>query len=109
MTVTQLNLNNFESEVVNAELPVIIDFFADWCSPCQMMKPVFENLSSEYEGKLNFLKLDTQEEEGLAMKFGIQGIPALILIKDGKEIGRIVGYMGEDQLRSKIDEILMKV
>ena len=106
MAVTQLTLNNFEEEVANADLPVIIDFYADWCAPCQMMKPVFESLSSEYEGKLNFLKLDTQSEEGLSMKFGIQGIPALVVVKDGREAGRIVGYLGEDQLRAKINEII---
>jgi thioredoxin 1 len=108
MTVKNLTLSNFEEEIVNSELPIIIDFFADWCAPCQMMKPVFAKLSEEYEGKLKFMKLDTQSEEGLAIKFGIQGIPALVLIKDQKEIGRIVGFMGEDQLRMKIDEILNK-
>lgn len=108
MTVKDLTLDNFEEEIVNSELPVIIDFYADWCGPCQMMKPVFASLSEEYENKLKFMKLDTQSEEGLAMKFGIQGIPALVLVKNQKEIGRIVGFLGEDQLRMKINEILDK-
>ncbi len=106
MAVKDLTLNNFEEEIVDSETPVIIDFYADWCGPCQMMKPVFASLSEEYENKLKFMKLDTQAEEGLAMKFGIQGIPALVIVKGQKEIGRIVGFMGEDQLRAKINEIL---
>jgi thioredoxin-like negative regulator of GroEL len=73
------------------------------------MKPVFASLSEEYGGKLKFMKLDTQTEEGLAMKFGIQGIPALVLVKGLKEVGRIVGYIGEDQLRAKIDGILDRI
>ena len=109
MTVKDLTLSNFEEEIVNEKLPVIIDFYADWCGPCQMMKPVFASLSEEYENKLKFMKLDTQAEEGLAMKFGIQGIPALILVKEQKEVGRIVGYMGEDQLKAKINEILERI
>jgi thioredoxin len=108
MTVKNLTVDNFEEEIVDSELPVIIDFYADWCGPCQMMKPVFANLSEEYENKLKFMKLDTQSEQGLAMKFGIQGIPALVIVKNQKEIGRIVGFLGEDQLRIKINEILEK-
>ncbi len=106
MTVKNLTLESFESDVVNSKLPVVIDFYADWCGPCQMMKPVFEKLSSEFEGKLNFLKVDTQAEEGLAMKFGVQGIPMLSVMKDGDQIGKLVGFMGEDQLRDKLNEIL---
>jgi len=107
--VTELTVDNFESEVVNEKLPLIIDFYADWCGPCQMMKPVFESVSQDYEGKLKFLKLDTQAESGLAMKFGIQGIPAFVVIKDGKEVGRLVGYMGEDAFKEKIDQVLSQL
>ena len=107
--VTELTVNNFEEEVVNESLPLIIDFYADWCGPCQMMKPVFESTSKEYEGKLKFLKLDTQAESGLGAKFGIQGIPAFVMLKDGKEIGRIVGYMGEDAFKEKINNVLSQL
>ena len=108
MTVKNLILNNYEEEVVKSNVPVIIDFYADWCGPCQMMKPVFEEVSKEFEGKLNFLKLDTQTEEGLAMKFEIQGIPSLLILKNEKEIGRIVGFMNSEMLKNKINEILGK-
>jgi thioredoxin 1 len=109
MAVKQLSLENFEEEVFNSDVPIIIDFYADWCGPCQMMKPVFESLSSEYDGKLKFMKLDTQVEEGLAMKFMIQGIPALVMVKGDKEIGRIVGYRDEESLRQEINNLLEKV
>lgn len=104
--VKELTVDNFEEEVVNSKTPLIIDFFADWCGPCQMMKPVFESVSEEYTGKLKFLKLDTQAESGLAAKFGIQGIPAFVILNNGKEAGRIVGYMDEDSFKSKIDSVM---
>ena len=109
MVVKQLTLDNFEEEIVNEKLPVIIDFYADWCAPCKMMSPVFDKVSEEYEGKLKFMRLDTQAEEGLAMQFQIQGIPALVIVKDRAEVGRIVGYRGEEQLKADIDKILAKL
>lgn len=107
--VKNLTVENFEEEVVNSDIPIIIDFYADWCGPCQMMKPVFEAVSSEYEGKLKFLKLDTQSEQNLAMRFGVQGIPAFSLVSDGREVGRFVGYMDEETFKNKIDEVLSRI
>ncbi|HIG95219.1 MAG: Thioredoxin [archaeon GW2011_AR13] len=104
--VVNLTHENFEEEIINSKTPVIIDFWASWCGPCQMMKPVFEDLSLEYKGKLKFAKLDTEENELLTMKFGIMGIPTLIILKNSKEVGRIVGFNTKENLRQKINEIL---
>lgn len=106
MKPIQLNEENFEKEVLNSEIPVIIDFFADWCMPCKMMAPVFENLSEQYKGKLKFAKVNTDEHQGIAAEFGIQGIPALVIMSKNKEIGRIVGFASESVLKNKIDQIL---
>ncbi len=106
MKPIQLNEENFEKEVLNSEIPVIIDFFADWCMPCKMMAPVFENLSEQYKGKLKFAKVNTDEHHGIAAEFGIQGIPALVIMSKNKEIGRIVGFASESVLKNKIDQIL---
>jgi thioredoxin len=106
MATKSLTMENYESEVDNASVPIVVDFYADWCGPCQMMKPLFESLSEEFKGKMNFLKLDTQAQEGLAMKFGIQGIPTLVFLKDGKEVERHVGYASEGMLKEKIDSVL---
>ena len=101
-----ITLDNFEKEIVNSKIPVILDFYADWCGPCKMMGPIFESVSNSYKGKLKFAKVDTQTEEGLAMKYAIQGIPCLIILKKDKEIGRIVGLTNAEILKKKIDDIL---
>ncbi len=108
MTTIKINKDNFQEEVVKSEMPVLIDFWADWCGPCKMMGPVFEELSSDYDGKLKFAKLNTDEESELANNFQIQGIPCLILTKEGKEIDRIVGFAQKEELKQKIDSILEK-
>lgn len=104
--ITHINASNFEEEVLQNKTPVIIDFFADWCMPCRMMAPVFEKLSQEYQGKLKFCKLNTDENQELAGDFQIQGIPALVIVNGNKELKRIVGFHPEDSLREEIDEVL---
>jgi thioredoxin 1 len=104
--VIEINGDDYEKVVEKSTIPVIIDFFADWCMPCQMLKPVFEKVSKNYEGKLKFVKVNTEIAPELAQKFGVQGIPCLVLVEEGKEIGRIVGYCNESALKQKIDDIL---
>ena len=107
--VTKLTKDNFDKEVVNSDVPVIIDFYADWCGPCQMMGPVFEEVSKDYEGKLSFVKLNTEENPKVADQFGITGIPCLVVVDKGVEVGRIVGFNAKEQLKAKIDDILGKL
>ena len=96
----------FESDVLKYELPVLVDFWAEWCGPCKVVGPIIEDLSKEYEGKMRFVKVDVDENAGLAAKYGIQGIPALLFFKDGQEAGRTVGAAPRDRLVQEIDKIL---
>ncbi|MFC1690566.1 thioredoxin [Nanoarchaeota archaeon] len=103
--VKELTEETYE-DALGEELPILIDFWAPWCGPCNMLTPVIEELSEEYQGKLNFYKVNTQDNQTLAEKNGIRGIPCLVIFKENKEIGRIVGALPKESLKTKIDEIL---
>jgi len=105
MGVEELNKENFK-DLEKSEVPVIIDFWAAWCGPCQLMGPVFEDLSGDYKGKLNFMKVDIMSEQAIAAAYGISSIPTLVIVNKGKEAGRISGYMGREALKQKIDSLL---
>ena len=104
--VLELNNNNFEEEVIKSKLPVIVDFWANWCGPCKMMAPIFEELSAEFEGKLKFTKLSTENSPEIAQKYNIRGIPCLIIFKNGEEAGRIIGLNPKPLLKEKIENAL---
>lgn len=105
--VTELNDKTFQ-ETLQQNTPVLIDFWAPWCGPCRMLAPVVEELSksSEYQGKLRFAKLNTDDFSEIAGQHDIQGIPCLILFHQGKEVDRIVGFMNKVQLKAKVDALL---
>lgn len=101
MSVTELKSENFESEVNNSEIPVLIDFWATWCGPCKMMTPVVEELATEKEGTIKVCKVNVDDEPDLAQKFNIMSIPTFVAIKEGKVVGTSVGV----QTKQKILEL----
>ena len=102
----EVNGNNFQQEVLESSIPVLVDFWAPWCMPCRMLEPIIEKLAEENQGKLKVCRLNTDENQNIAAQYGIQGIPTLIVFKEGREIGRTVGAMSKEKLQEKLDPIL---
>jgi thioredoxin 1 len=97
---------SFEGDVVKSDVPVVVDFWAEWCGPCRVIAPIVEELSKEYDGKVRFAKVNVDENPDLAGRFGVQGIPTLIIFKDGKEAGRLVGAAPKRRLAQEIEKSL---
>lgn len=93
----------FEAEVLKADGPVLVDFWADWCAPCRMIGPIIEEAATDYAGKIKVVKLDVQNNQETAVKFQIRGIPALMIFKDGGVIAQHVGALSKAQLQQFID------
>ena len=94
----ELTQNNFDEIVANSELPVIVDFWAPWCGPCQMMAPNFEAAAQNFPLKAVFAKVNTENEQNLGARFGIRSIPTIIVFKEGREIERVSGALPKEQL-----------
>lgn len=97
---------NFEKEVINSPIPVLVDFWASWCLPSQMMMPVVEKLNKEYDGKVRIRKLNVDQNPRMRDKYKILGCPTFILFKDGQELSRAVGAHSDNQLRQIINSVL---
>jgi len=104
--VVQVTDQNFETTVGGSTQLVLLDFWATWCAPCKMLRPVVEELATEYEGRVTVAELDVDANPVTASKFGVLSIPSLILFRDGKPADRIVGYKPKAYLRQKIDAVL---
>ena len=102
MAEIKITKNNFEKEVLNSDIPVLLDFWATWCGPCRMIAPFVEQIAEEYEGKVKVGKVNVDEESELAVKFGIMSIPTIMVFKNGKAMNTAVGYRSKEQLEELI-------
>ncbi len=103
---TEVNDKNFASEVLQSDLPVLVDFWATWCGPCKSIGPVVEELSSEYAGRVKVTKLNVDENPATPGQYGVRGIPTLILFKGGKVLEQIVGAVPKTRLTAMIEKAL---
>lgn len=99
----ELTDKNFESEVLGSNLPVLVDFWAPWCGPCQMIGPVIEELAKEYKEKIKVGKLNVDKSPKMAQKYGVMSIPTLILFRGGKEVKRLVGLQSKENLVEELE------
>ncbi len=104
--ITHVSEATFEQEVIAAELPVLVDFWAEWCGPCKMIAPILDDIAGEYAGRLKVCKVDVDANPGVPEKFGIRGIPTLIIFKDGNAVETKVGALSKAQLSQFIDSCL---
>ena len=98
--------SSFESDVLNSDIPVLVDYWAEWCGPCKMIAPLLDEAAKQYQGRVMIAKLNVDENPETAAKFGIRGIPTLMLFKDGKAAATKVGAMSKSQLTAFLDESL---
>lgn len=97
---------NFEQEVMRADIPVVVDFWAEWCGPCRIVSPVIEGLASEYQGKVKIGKLNVDASSQTAGKFAIMSIPTVLIFKNGQVVKTIIGAQGKENYKKAIDEAL---
>ncbi|MBI2860673.1 MAG: thioredoxin [Chloroflexi bacterium] len=103
VAVTQ---DNFDKVVLKSDKPVLVDFWAEWCGPCRMVAPIVDELAGEYEGKIDFAKVNVDENQKIAAQYSIMSIPTLMIFKEGKPQSNIVGFRPKSELKRSLDEVL---
>jgi thioredoxin 1 len=96
---------NFEMEILNSKIPALVDFWATWCAPCRAIAPIVEEMAETYSGKVKFAKMNVDENPAIPGKYGVRGIPTLILFKDGQVVDQVVGAVPKSQIQGLIDKI----
>ncbi len=104
-TVAKIDGNRFQDEVVRSDLPVVVDFYADWCGPCRMISPVIEQLSRDYKGKAKFVKINTDDNQELASQFGIMSIPTVMFFSKGKVEDIVIGAVPAAIFKQKLESL----
>jgi len=105
-TLPVLKSAEFDKEVLKSQTPTVVDFYADWCGPCRMVSPIIEQLSKEYEGKVKFAKVNTDDNPDIAMKYGIMSIPTIIVFKNGQAASTVIGAGPASMYKQKIEAVL---
>lgn len=104
--IDEITSSAFKGEVLESDIPVVVDFWAPWCGPCRMVTPVLEDVSQKMNGKIKFVKLNTDENQKIAMDYQIMAIPSLLIFKNGQEVDRIVGFVPQEQLEADLQKII---
>lgn len=97
---------SFENDVLKSNVPVLVDFWAEWCGPCRLLGPILEEVAPSYEGKIKIVKLNVDENSDSGTKFGVMSIPTMLFFKAGKEVDRVVGAVSKNEVQNRIDKIL---